>query len=846
MADIPLTCARCSTAITADELGEGLAVRVDGDLVCSMCVDTLPGEAQVQINQMRAMRGLTVTTYQVANPRLPRVQLYSFTNAANITGHRRKLATDGFFDAPLLPPPQEREKPEPPPTQPRTARHAKGAPDRRPMIIAAAATVLVLGGTATVLSVMAANRAAGAKPQAMVGGTIDPTPPQPEPARPTKTRFDYSVDPLRGFVQASQDKDCPDFVRQAITQELVRKRAQQLDDAETALGDRRLDDANSLANALTLPDDLAFRDLRAREQNLRTRLLNSRTLTSVTPPPTVPVPPTASPAPQPPAPVAPAAPVADNALRLSAETANIAGTKLQLENKGGRRSLGFWTDPTETPTWKATFAKAGTYRVDAVVGISGTSFLAVDIAGQMVSARTPDTGGYGNFRSMVVGTVAISAPGEQLVRVRPLDPATWQPVNIAELTLTPTADPVTAVPIPPTPPPAAPVPANAGAAKSVVWKPQFLPTGAKDAGRPLPLDGSVFIPSGWPGGTDDFYRSGKGGAKKRHLLALDLGGLDASEGGLVLLLHPMRVDRKQVTATLSDAAGKSVTLPPVAFTANDWTVATFATKGIGLNAAALRQLTLEDDASQESLPEDGGFVLVRMAVTTQKDASAADLGLRAAALLRDDNRLKNLPRLLEAVGRFRKRPWQKNTDLGKLRVLVSAPFSRDWRLETRSFLDPLVPKLPNPLFHDLAFQDGWLDTMTKGGNAALDPAQHHLAVLLTGGEELSTAPSAAQALDGFWKKRLDQLINAGVVPVVVLGPNRQSGDRRNEAEKLWPELAEFIAKRQLGIPVIDLRAARTLPTGELGGNDATLAGQLLADGLNEFFYALRRSGGAKP
>jgi hypothetical protein len=110
MDNAPLCCARCNTAISAAELSEGLAVRVDGDLVCSMCVDTLPGEAQVQINQMRAVRGLSVTTYQVVDQRLPQLQLYSFTNSANITGHRRKLATDGFFDAPLLPPPLEREK----------------------------------------------------------------------------------------------------------------------------------------------------------------------------------------------------------------------------------------------------------------------------------------------------------------------------------------------------------------------------------------------------------------------------------------------------------------------------------------------------------------------------------------------------------------------------------------------------------------------------------------------------------------------------------------------------------------------------------------------------------------
>nr|MBA3939248.1 hypothetical protein [Planctomycetota bacterium] len=97
-----LSCGSCGALILPEELAEGLAVRVDGALVCPLCVDSLPGKAQVRINQMRAVRGLDATTYRVELARRPQLQLFSFTTAMNINGHRRKQAINGFFEAPVL------------------------------------------------------------------------------------------------------------------------------------------------------------------------------------------------------------------------------------------------------------------------------------------------------------------------------------------------------------------------------------------------------------------------------------------------------------------------------------------------------------------------------------------------------------------------------------------------------------------------------------------------------------------------------------------------------------------------------------------------------------------------
>lgn len=1123
-----LSCERCNALISPEELGEGLAVRVDGELVCQNCVDTLPGEAQVRINQLRALKGLTATTYQVTLAQAPRLQLFSFTTSGNITNHRRKLTTDGFFEAPPLPPPSEREKLPPPPEpapRPSTARILR----RRltPAVIATAATVLLLAGGAGVLSWLAAR-----KPPPAKGGAIAEAPPtRPGPPKPLKTRLDYAVEPLQAWTQAAADRDCPDYVRQAIAQELGRKRAQQLADAETALSDRRLDDAASLANALVLPDDLAFRELKTRESELRNRLLALRTQPPMPDPTPVPVPappPEVTPTPAP-APVVQAS--ADGrTLLLGADTADLAGTRLRTGGPADARMVGNWTDPADSPAWRVRFAAGGTYAVSATCSaMDGASTVVVQIADRQVEATVPRSATWEQLSPLAFGTIEVARAGEMVVRLKAKDPGAWKPVNVGGLTLrrvdppppavsandilliaardllgdaqppewrregnttmrllaasggasraltlaggsyqiwvkashrtkdalvslaiggqrakpiqlkagvpqwyrvhgegsavavlpagaalleiaaspkdtqihelylagdaAPGADeavkqklgkPPTWTTAPAAPPPAAGVPGrfvriqlprkislslaevevfsaganiagrgtatqsstdNGGEAKraidgntdgdfgrnstthtrdddapwwevdlgavqpleavtvwnrldccgdrlegfavvvldadrrevarsaqtpapresvripligdgagsvqrpAVVWKPQFLQIGGKETARPLPLDGSTPLPAAWPGGVDGFFRSQRTGSRKRQALHLDLA--QAGADGIVLLLHGLRPDRKQLAATLVDAAGKNVPLPPIVLVNDGWTAAVVSTRGLALDARSLNALILEDEAGMDGTPEDAGFILARAVLVSGREATPADLGVRPSVLLRDDNRVRSLKRPLEAIAGARKRPsWQRLLEPDRLRVLVGPSNDEKqgwqaWRNRTKSLLETLTPgKLPSPTFAELVMQDSWLDTMTKGQNAALDPATAHLAVLWPMGDELALG-GVNQALDGFWKKRIEQLITAGSLPIVVLGPNRQQGQRRDEAEQLWPKLAEFVTARQLGLAVVDLRGVRTAQDGALSQADADLAARLLADALAEYLYHLKRMGAVK-
>jgi hypothetical protein len=861
-----LSCSRCAAAISNDDLAGGLAVRVDGDLVCEMCVDTLPGEAVVRINQVRALRGLEATTYAVKLDQAPRLQLYSFTTSANITNHRRKLASDGFFEAPPLPPPSERQK-LPTPAAPKivTDRVAKGQmPPRTPMLIAVGGTIVVLAGIALAFALAKPDKA-DRKP-----GTSENVPaelPTPPPAKALKTRIDYPVDALQAWNLASQDRDCPTLVLQGIALELTRKRGSQLDDADRALEERRLDDAAALANALTLPDDIAFRDLRRRENDLRARLLTARTVASVTPPtpafqqPVVPTPappPDPTPVPLPAATPPPAGTVVtapDGSLRLIAEDAVITGTGITLVKRGNLKSLANWQNPADVPRWKVRVDKPGNYRIEvrSASASSGDCQFQVQAGDQRVVASLASTGSWSSFHLTTIGVIALSKAGDGEITAGAADAKAWRAINLAEIQLHPTNDPPSAVPAPPpTPVPTPTPPPDKPTTPAVVltpWKHVFVTGGRDKPPKEVALDGSEHIPAGLPGGVAQVFRSTRSLALKHHAAFLDLANAPATGGGVVVLVHPGRNDRNEIIVSLTDAKGTTVKLDPIALPDDTWTpVVVPVASATGLDASALITLALEDGAKAAAIPDDGGFFIATTVTVSGRPPLATDLGVRTSALLPDPNRMRNLPRLLDILAKARKKPNpQKMIEPGRVRFLLGEwGRHQDWRAAMRKQLEPLVPgKQPQSMMAEVSFDDAWLEAMTKAKDAALDPSLIQVAVLWTGGQETTVFPDATQAVNGFWKKRVDQILTAGVLPIVVLGPNHQTGDRRALAEQVWQQLPTLTPVRLYGMPVIDLRALPTADDGSWDPATATLAAQLVVDGIGETVFTLRRLGAIK-
>ena len=835
MTEVPtLSCTRCGTMIGDEELGSGLAVRVDGQLVCELCVDTLPSAALVRINQVRALRGLEATTYLVKLKHLPRLQLYSFTTSVNITQHRRKITTDGFFEAPLLPPPAEREQPTPSPARGVTTdRIARGQfPPKTPMVIAAAVTLVVLGGIALAFAVMSSSKKTISRPE-----TLAELPP-PAPIKALKTRLDYAADAMNAWIQAAPDSACPTVVLQGIGQELLQKRQRQLDDAETALSERRLDDAAAQLNASTLPDDISFRQGRTRENDLRARLLTAHTV--ATRKPTVIIPAPVAPVSIPlPTTVTPTVAETSGEITLKSINASITGSQLQLCDDS---SLGYWFNPADSAWWNVTIPKPCRYRVTVLVaGTQKNIWLAVDVADQVLAAPSVSDQGYYHYLSLDLGVLNLAAGNNLTVRVRSFDPANWKPVNIRSVTLTPTTDEVTPALVLIAKPPAVAekpiIPSTVAA-----WNGAFVAFAKEKNPRAVPLTGAEPIPQNLPGGVTQLFRSLKSASLKRHVATLDLAMASALNGGIVVLIHSGRNDRNDVIPSVTDAKGKTVRLSPLTLPNDEWTSVVISLPADGsVDASQLVTLTLEDGPKSAHIPDDAGFFVAKAVVVSGRAATAADLAVRPSALLADPKRLINLKKLVDVLAQKRKKvPGQRFIESARIRFLVGKWCAdQTWQKAMKQNLAPFTgDKAPNPLMMAMTFSEPWLDTMTKAANAPLDPQAIHIAVLWTGGEEATAFPDVQQTIAKFWLKRIDQLFDAGILPIVVIGANHQTAEKRLLAEQIWQQ---FII-RFPGLPVIDLRA---LPTADNGNWDAPTAAQanlLTSDAIGQTITNLNRLG----
>ena len=298
-----LVCSSCDTGINADEIVAGLAVRIDGNLLCSTCIETLPSEAQVGINRVRALRGMHVTTYRVPIEELPHTALFTFTTSSQLNFHRRQLVATGTFAAPLLPPPHQRpELPGSAPPAPTTDRPR--ATGRRSLLIGlgVGAGVLALGGAAVAIAAYGGREGGRPvtveqNPPAVIARAV-PTAPAPSakptvaslPATPSATppRHDPSDDPLAAWIGAKADASCPPAVLAELAQPVIDMRSAQLDAAERALDAGRPDEARLRLRMMRVPADPSFVALKQRESELTARATASPT--STPPPPSPPEP----------------------------------------------------------------------------------------------------------------------------------------------------------------------------------------------------------------------------------------------------------------------------------------------------------------------------------------------------------------------------------------------------------------------------------------------------------------------------------------------------------------------------------------------------------------------------
>jgi alpha-L-fucosidase len=133
-------------------------------------------------------------------------------------------------------------------------------------------------------------------------------------------------------------------------------------------------------------------------------------------------------------------PKADGMLILSAATARLHGSELRLETQGGLPDIGFWMNGEEWVSWLVQIPQAVVFKVSATVAtLDADNSFVVEVGDKKISAQVPVTGGWDDFQTNDLGQVEIQQPGELMVKVRASDAASWRPINLNSVQLTPVA-----------------------------------------------------------------------------------------------------------------------------------------------------------------------------------------------------------------------------------------------------------------------------------------------------------------------------------------------------------------------------------------------------------------------
>jgi alpha-L-fucosidase len=124
-------------------------------------------------------------------------------------------------------------------------------------------------------------------------------------------------------------------------------------------------------------------------------------------------------------------------LLLRADDAELHGQQIKQESQGGQTCIGFWDRAEEWVSWNVRFPGAGRYQVsaDCATVHPGSPFV-LEIAGQSLPGKAPQTAGWDKFVSIDLGVIEIKQAGHQQVKLRPQAAATWQPMNLRSVRFT--------------------------------------------------------------------------------------------------------------------------------------------------------------------------------------------------------------------------------------------------------------------------------------------------------------------------------------------------------------------------------------------------------------------------
>ena len=129
---------------------------------------------------------------------------------------------------------------------------------------------------------------------------------------------------------------------------------------------------------------------------------------------------------------------ANGSYTLGADSAELHGSQIKQETQGSQPNIGFWDKADEWVSWKVKFPKAGTYKVSAsAASPNGDVEFIVETASYQIPAKTTQTGSWAEFRETDIGQLKIEQSGDQTIKVRPKDAASWKAINLRFIKLSP-------------------------------------------------------------------------------------------------------------------------------------------------------------------------------------------------------------------------------------------------------------------------------------------------------------------------------------------------------------------------------------------------------------------------
>jgi len=126
-------------------------------------------------------------------------------------------------------------------------------------------------------------------------------------------------------------------------------------------------------------------------------------------------------------------------LRFNPSNAKITGETLKVVESGEEAALANWIDPKNTASWPLEIDSPGTYSIQLTSSaVKAGSTLAV-ICGNKKTfyVHVPGTGSFKNYQTYEVGKFTFPNAEKLQLMLRPVDRATWSPIQVKSVKMTP-------------------------------------------------------------------------------------------------------------------------------------------------------------------------------------------------------------------------------------------------------------------------------------------------------------------------------------------------------------------------------------------------------------------------